>query len=114
MYNKDVTISELEHEIKKLKDDLEKQTSARKSEESARQFYVDQVTKLKADREVLVKALKKYATADNYSLTTHSRPRIKIAQRMMTTDDCEEIGSCIFPVAGKIARQALKSIGEIE
>jgi hypothetical protein len=108
MYNKDVTISELEHEIKKLKDDLEKQTSARKSEESARQFYVDQVTKLKADREVLLVELKNAVEAGEFFSRHADCRRDTWACRCSFCKDTESSKKL------RLARQTLKSIGEIE
>jgi hypothetical protein len=96
-----IRISKLEQEIQKLKDDLEKQTNARKSEERARQFYVDQVIKLKADRGVMVSCLKWYGDKKNISFMDCAHIEIN--------DEGEELAD-----NGYRARQALKSTGEIE
>jgi len=73
-----------------------------------------EIQKLKANREVLLSTVNFYADKQNYQTNSGSRE----LQNAISDDDLESVGwaphSTVKEVGGKRARQALKSIGELE
>jgi hypothetical protein len=59
-------IQSLKEELTKLRADLEKQTNARKSEETARMYYVEQVNKLRTALDESIKVIQFYGDEKNW------------------------------------------------
>jgi hypothetical protein len=57
---------QLKEELTKLRADLEKQTNARKSEETARMYYVEQVNKLRTALDESIKVIQFYGDEKNW------------------------------------------------
>lgn len=73
-------------------------------------IYLKEIESLKTENAKLRKCVEFYASPDNYFLTTHQIPWVKVSQRILTDKDLSDVESHILPVGGKRARQCLKEL----
>lgn len=72
-----------------------------------------EIQKLKEANKVLREAAAFYGNPNNYSLTTHLRPRVKVCQRILSEKDCDHVSGWIYECGGKLARESLAKADEI-
>jgi hypothetical protein len=88
----------------------EKLEAENKEYKEAARSEAEEVNRLQAQNKKLREALEFYAEPDNYSLSTHIRPRVRSTQRILTIKDLSEVEGYVLPVGGLRAREALKEL----